>query len=90
MPDAQALSEVVGVSWYGQSGHCRQRWWCRGGGERHRFIEVVPRIVYSTDIHAKLHRTNVREPLAVVNTTPMPHCVHLSSPESEPCLWVAL
>src|SRR5665647_2105687 len=60
MPDAQALAEVVRAGWYGQSGHCRQRWWCRGSGERHRFTEVVPRIVDATDIHAKRHRTDVR------------------------------
>ena len=82
MPDAQALSEVVGASWYGQSGHCRQRWWCRGSGERHRFTEVLPRIVDSTDIHAKRHRTNVRDSMTVVETTLMPPC-SLVIPESK-------
>jgi len=39
-------SEVVRAGWYGQPGHRRQRWWCRAGsGERHRFTEVLPRIV---------------------------------------------
>ena len=39
-------SEVARAGWYGQPGRRRQRWWCRpGSGGRHRFTEVLPRIV---------------------------------------------
>lgn len=37
---------MVRAGWYGRSGARRQRWWCQPvGGERHRFTEVLPRIV---------------------------------------------
>ena len=39
-------SEVARAGWYGQPGRRRQHWWCRpDSGGRHRFTEVLPRIV---------------------------------------------
>lgn len=40
---------VVRAGWYGRPEQRRQRWWCQPeNGQRHRFTEVLPRIVDTT------------------------------------------
>jgi len=54
---------VVRAGWYGQPGHRRQRWWCRPeSGQRHRFTEVLPRIVDTTSEHVCTECTTTLEP----------------------------